>query len=203
MIIETESLNSREVYKLLHGSVVPRPIAWVSTVYKNGIRNLAPFSFFTAVSTDPPTVCFSVGPGTFEGREIKDTLANIIETNEFVINVVSVPLANQMFESSASFSPEVDEFEAVGVTPAKCKFVGAPRVQESLINMECKLDRIIEVGINRLVLGRIVCYHINEEIYLGNYKVDIQKLQPIGRLAGNYALVNDFFELPNKNFLNQ
>ncbi|MBD1382316.1 flavin reductase family protein [Metabacillus arenae] len=196
MIFEQHELNKKEVYKLLSGSVVPRPIAWVSTVDKQGTQNLAPFSFFTVASWNPPTLCFSVGPGASETRTtLKDTLVNIIETGEFVINIVSFPLANQMHESSMNFLPKVDEFDAVGVTPADSNIVRAPRVLESPINMECKLDRIIEVGTNHLVLGRLVCYHIKDDVYIENYKVNTEKLQPIGRLGGNYALINDFFEL--------
>jgi flavin reductase (DIM6/NTAB) family NADH-FMN oxidoreductase RutF len=199
LIFDQTELQTKDVYKLLSGSIVPRPIAWVSTVNKAGIRNLAPFSFFTVASWNPPTLCFSIGPGANENRStLKDTLVNIMETGEFVVNIVSLPLANQMHESGAHFPPEVDEFEVVGVTHADSKFISVPRVLEALINMECKLDRIIEIGSNHLVLGRLICYHIKDEIYLGNFKVNTQKLQPIGRLSGNYAFINEFLELPNK-----
>lgn len=197
MIFELADLTTKDVYKLLSGSVVPRPIAWVSTVSREGVRNLAPFSFFTVASWNPPTLCFSVGPGVNESRAgQKDTLVNIRETGQFVVNVVTYPLAEQMHRSSANYAPEVDEFEAVGVTPLESKRVSAPRVREAPIQMECELDRIIEVGANHLILGRLVCYHIEDDYYLGNYKVNTEKLQPVGRLAGNYAKTETFFELP-------
>jgi len=197
LIIELDDLTIRDVYKLLSGSVVPRPIAWVSTVSRDGIRNLAPFSFFTVASWNPPTLCFSIGPGVNETRAgPKDTLVNIQETRQFVVNVVTYPLAEQMQRSSANFAPEVDEFEVAGVTPVAGRRVAAPRVLEAPIQMECELDRIVEVGANHLVLGRLVCYHIRDDCYLGDCKVDIKKLQPVGRLAGNYVKIDTFFELP-------
>lgn len=196
MIIDPTAITPLSVYKLLSGAVVPRPIAWVSTVSRDGIFNLAPFSFFTVASRNPPTLCLSIGPGIGErlGTE-KDTLVNIRETGEFVVNIISEPLAKQMHQSSANYPPEVDEFADVGVTATESQIVSVPRVLEAPINMECKLDRIIEVGTDRLILGRVVCYHIKDEIYMGNYKVDLEKLRPVGRLAGNYAFIKDFFEL--------
>ena len=197
MIFELADLTTKDVYKLLSGSVVPRPIAWVSTVSREGVRNLAPFSFFTVAAWSPPTLVFSIGPGVSENRSgKKDTLVNIMETGQFVVNVVTYPLAEQMHRTSAEYAPDVDEFEAVGVTAVEGKCVSVPRVLEAPIQMECELDRIVEVGANHLVLGRLVCYHIDDEYYLGNYKVDTEKLQPIGRLAGNYTKSETFFDLP-------
>lgn len=176
---------------------MPRPIAWVSTVSREGVRNLAPFSFFTVASWDPPTLCFSIGPGAGGNRAgPKDTLVNIRETRQFVVNVVTYPLAEKMHRSSANVAPEVDEFEAVGVTPAEGRRVAAPRVLEAPIQMECELDRIVEVGANHLILGRLVCYHIQDDYYLGDGKVDIARLRPVGRLAGNYAIAETFFAFP-------
>jgi flavin reductase (DIM6/NTAB) family NADH-FMN oxidoreductase RutF len=199
MIFDPAALQKNEVYKLLSGAVIPRPIAWVSTVSKQGIRNLAPFSFFTVASWDPPTLCFCMGAGANEDPDkLKDTLSNIMETGEFVVNMVTLELANQMHKSGGNFPPEVDEFAETGLTPVESQVVSAPSVLEAPIHMECKLDRVIELGVTHMVLGRLVCYHIQDEYYLGNYKVDNQKLQPVGRMAGNYALVENFFELPNE-----
>ena len=159
MIIDPLKLDSQSSYKLLIGSVVPRPIAWTSTVSEEGVRNLAPFSFFTVASRQPPMLCISVGPPPeTEGgdRPAKDTLSNIEETGEFVVNIVSLSLSNTMFESSKNHPPEADEFEKAGLTPAPCEVVGAPRVEEAGVSMECLLDRVLPLGTDHLVIGRMV-----------------------------------------------
>jgi flavin reductase (DIM6/NTAB) family NADH-FMN oxidoreductase RutF len=200
LIIEPTNLSAKEIYKFLIGAIVPRPIAWVSTISKQGTRNLAPFSFFTAASTRPPMLCISVGPGE-EEREgtLKDTMANIQDTEEFVVNVVTLPLANKMHKSSGNFQPEVDEFREVGVTPIDCISIKPPRVKESPINMECKLEKIVPLGHDTLIIGRIVHFHIDDHLYL-NGKIDLKGLQPVGRLAGNYSLIDKLFDLPNSDF---
>jgi flavin reductase (DIM6/NTAB) family NADH-FMN oxidoreductase RutF len=129
LIIDPEKLDPQSRYKLLIGSVVPRPIAWTSTVSREG--NLAPFSFFTVASRNPPMLCISVGPRVARPPDTKDTLTNIEETGEFVINIVSLPLSNTMHESSRNHPPEADEFEKAGLTPAPCEVVAAPRVEEA------------------------------------------------------------------------
>lgn len=195
MIIDPSKLDPKSVYKLLIGSVVPRPIAWISTVSREGIRNLAPFSFFTVASRQPPMLCVSVEPRPDEGSA-KDTLGNIEETGEFVINIVSLPLSNAMYESSKSHPPEVDEFEAAGLTPAPCEVVEAPRVGEAGVNMECLLDRMLTLGTDHLVIGRMVRFHVRDELYQQNSRIDVANLKPLGRLAGNYTKVETVFELP-------
>lgn len=190
-------LGEKEVYKLLAGSVVPRPIAWVSTISEGGELNLAPFSFFTVASRNPPMLCLSIGPGVGdrEGTE-KDTLVNIRSQREFVINVVPAPLGNQMQKSAENLPSDTNEFEAAGLTPADSHLVSPKRVKEAPIHMECKLEQIIQLGSDHLIIGRMVHYHIEDEYYLGNYKVNLQKLKPLGRLAGNYSESKEFFKLP-------
>ena len=198
MIIDPSELDPQSSYKLLIGSVVPRPIAWTSTVSQEGVRNLAPFSFFTVASRQPPTLCISVGPPpeTDGGeRATKDTLSNIEETEEFVINIVSLALSNTMHESSKNHPPEADEFEKAGLTPAPCEVVSAPRVEEAGVSMECLLDRVIPLGSDHLVIGRMVRFHVRDELYEDG-RVNVEKLQPLGRLAGNYTKVETIFELP-------
>jgi flavin reductase (DIM6/NTAB) family NADH-FMN oxidoreductase RutF len=196
MIIDPSTLTKRETYKLLIGTVVPRPIAWVSTVNANGVRNVAPFSFYNVVCTEPAMLAFSVGPNKAErGGTEKDTLANIRETKQFVINLVTMPIANAMHESSYPFSPGEDEFEKTGLTPIASTKVISPRIKESPIQMECELEQIIPLGKDHLVIGRLVCYHIEDQYYLDG-KVDVEKLQVVGRLAGNYHLVDNIFDLP-------
>ena len=197
MELNPSELKTKDVYKLLTGSVVPRPIAWVSTLSEDGGRNLAPFSFFTVASTKPTILAISIGPGTGErqGTE-KDTLANIRSQKEFVINVVSSSLGNEMQKSAENVPAEVDEFEHAGLTPVDSMTVQPKRVKEASIHMECKLHQIIPLGSNALVLGEMTHYHINDDMYLGNYKVDLEKLSPLGRLAGNYSESKEFFKLP-------
>ena len=195
MIIDPSKLDPKSVYKLLIGSVVPRPIAWISTISREGIRNLAPFSFFTVASRQPPMLCVSVEPRPDEGSA-KDTLGNIEETGEFVINIVSLPLSNAMYESSKGHPPEVDEFEAAGLTPVPCEVVEAPRVGEAGVNMECLLDRVLTLGTDHLIIGRMVRFHVRDELYQQNSRIDVASLKPLGRLAGNYTKVETIFELP-------
>ncbi|WP_404331996.1 flavin reductase family protein [Mesobacillus maritimus] len=190
-------LSEKEVYKLLSGSVVPRPIAWVSTISESGALNLAPFSFFTVASRNPPMLCISVGPGVGEreGTE-KDTLVNIRSQKEFVINVVTVELGDPMQKSSENLPAEINEFQAAGLTPIDSHIVSAKRVKEAPIQMECKLEQIIQLGTDHLIIGRMVHYHIQNEYYLGNYKINLEKLDPLGRLAGSFSEMKGLFQLP-------
>lgn len=198
MIIDPDTLDPKSGYKLLIGSVVPRPIAWTSTMSAGGVLNLAPFSFFTVASRNPPMLCISIGPRTDDEPGSKDTLANIEETGEFVINIVSVPLSNAMHESSGSHPPEADEFEKAGLTPAPCEVVGVPRVGEAGVSMECVLDRVLALGSDHLVLGRMVRFHVRDELYTQNGRIDVAKLQPLGRLAGDYTKIETIFALPTE-----
>ncbi len=199
MVIDPSELDPQSVYKLLIGSVVPRPIAWTSTVSREGIRNLAPFSFFTVASRNPPMLCISLGPRSSDDASSKDTLSNVEQTGEFVINIVSLSLSNNMYESSKSHPPEADEFEKAGLTPAPCEVVRAPRVGEAGVSMECLLDRVIPLGSDHLVIGRMVRFHVRDELYR-NGRIDISALDPLGRLAGNYTKVETIFELPSEDF---
>lgn len=188
LTFNTSDLSEQEMYKLLIGSVVPRPIAWVSSKSKDGVLNLAPFSFFTVASRNPPTLLTSIGPGVNEreGR-IKDTLTNIREVGEYVINMVSEPLGEAMQRSSASVEPEKNEFELAGVTPQTCGLVDVPAVLEAPISFELKLDRIIPVGVDHLVLGKVVRVQIDAAAYAGNYKIAIDEWKPLASLAGDFA----------------
>lgn len=197
MIIDPSELDSVSVYKLLAGSVLPRPIAWVSTRSKDGILNLAPFSFFTVASRQPPMLAISIGPRTDGEEYAKDTLTNIRETKEFVINIVSVELANAMFETAVNHPPEVDEFIRAKVTASDCEIVKAPRVAEAKIAMECRLEQILELGSDYLVIGEMLRYHVEDDL-ISNGRIDIKKLDPLGRLAGNFTKIDTLFDLPLK-----
>ena len=195
MIIDPSELETHSVYKLLIGAVVPRPIAWVSSRSHDGIFNLAPYSFFNVVSREPPMLAFSVGPRTGGEDYAKDTLTNIRESQEFVINIVSMDLANAMQETAINYPPEVDEFEQAGVTPAPCVVVDTPRVAEAKISMECTLETVLELGTDHLVIGLMQRYHVEDAI-ISNGRIDTRGLDPLGRLAGNFTKVETLFDLP-------
>ncbi|MBI1805703.1 MAG: flavin reductase family protein [Ignavibacteria bacterium] len=179
------------------GSIVPRPIAFVSTVSRDGIRNLAPFSFFNGVCSNPPIVLFSTVIRKDGGH--KDTLNNVEATKEFVINIVSEDFGEEMNICSFDFPPDVDEFKESGLTPIPSDLVKAPRVQESRIQMECKLVQIIHFGQGpgggSTVFGEVVRFHIQDQL-LDNFKIDPDKLQAIGRMGGpTYTRTMDRFDL--------
>lgn len=199
MIVDPSSMPWRDAYKLMIGSIVPRPIAWVSTVSKEGVRNLAPFSFFTVVAADPMTICFSPMRRGSDGGK-KDTLVNIEETGEFVVNIVSEPLAERMNLTSTEYPASVDEFTEAGLTPVPSAVVSPPRVGESLVAYECKLLQVVHVGEARpgagaLVLGTVQrLYVADEAVEEGRIKLDV--LSPIGRMAGNdYIRCTDRFTI--------
>jgi flavin reductase (DIM6/NTAB) family NADH-FMN oxidoreductase RutF len=196
--INPATLERSQVYKLLTGSIVPRAIAWVSSVSADGTRNLAPFSYFTAVSANPPMVIFCPGTRGTDGGE-KDTYHNVKATGEFVINVVNAANADAMNITATELPATVDEFERAGLTPIPSKCVNVPRVKESPIHFECKLHQIVDAGDGHVVIGEVVYMHFDEAIYKeGNY-IDVEALQPIARLAGpQYAHLHHFFEMKRR-----
>lgn len=191
MIIDPRDTSYQDCYKLMAGSIVPRPIALVSTVSGTGVRNLAPFSYFTAVASKPPTLCFCPGR-RHPGGERKDTLSNVEETGEFVVNAVTIAMAERVNLTAADYPPDVDEFDASGLTPIPSERVAPFRVKESPIHLECRVDRVVEIGEpaaggGALVIGEIVLFHVSDEI-LTNGRIDIGKLDPLARLSGgDYA----------------
>jgi flavin reductase (DIM6/NTAB) family NADH-FMN oxidoreductase RutF len=192
--IDPRTLSSTAVYKLLISSVVPRPIAWVSSVDADGVANLAPFSYFMAITDEPPTIAFSCSP---RAGNRKDTLRNVEATGEFVVNVVDDDRAEQMNLSSGDYPPELDEFALTRLTPAPSVVVKAPRVAEAPISMECTVVRILPVGRAHLTLGEIVQWHVRDDVYdAATGRLDMHRLRPVGRLTGNlYSHIHDIFEM--------
>jgi len=199
MEIAPDSFPRASLYKILIGSVVPRPIGWISTVNASGQPNLAPFSFFNVVCAKPPTVLFCPMIRSTDGNQ-KDTLNNVKATGEFVVNIVTEELASQMVETSVEIAANVNEFELAKLKTASSTVVKPPRVAESPIHFECKLTQIVEIGNNpgggSVVIGEIVHLHVDERVLFGGDKIDLAALRPIGRLAGSaYVRVTDLFEM--------
>lgn len=180
--IDPETLQGREGYFLMTSLVVPRPIAWVSTVSGDGVRNVAPHSYFNVISTRPPIVHF-----TSTGE--KDTLRNVKATGEFVVNLVNETFGEKMNLTAADFPPEEDEFTWAGLEAADSSEVAPPRVAGAPAAFECRLDDIVSKGNGNMVFGEVVAIHVDEAI-MKEGRVDPELYAPIGRLGGsNYARV--------------
>lgn len=203
MELDPNAIGEAAAYKLLIGCVVPRPIAWVSTIDLAGIRNLAPFSFFMGVCGDPPTIAFSSGPR--EGGR-KDTVRNVEAIGEFVVNVVDDAHAEAMNASSGEYPPEVDEFTVAGLQGSPGVRVKAPRVATAPISLECRVAQIVRVGHrpHSVVFGEVVYMHVRDDLYDARTgRIDVAVLRPVGRLAGHmYSHTHDVFEMkrPNPNY---
>jgi flavin reductase (DIM6/NTAB) family NADH-FMN oxidoreductase RutF len=190
-----DQMDPRQAYRLLTSVVVPRPIAWVSTIGANGTLNLAPFSFFNAVGGEPPTVMFSVG---LRRGETKDTLRNAQETGEFVLNLVDETLAAQMNTTSGEWAYEVNEFDIAGLTTLPSLDVRPPRVAGAKVAMEARVTQIVPVNGtgNTLVLGRILRYHVQEDLLRSDGTVDALMLKPVARLSRDeYATIGRVFSM--------
>jgi flavin reductase (DIM6/NTAB) family NADH-FMN oxidoreductase RutF len=195
MIIDPTTVAPQINYRILVGAVVPRPIAFVSTISPEGVRNLAPFSFFNVVCGDPPVVCFS----PIWRNPPKDTIVNIRATGEFVVNIVSEDFADRMNICSGEYPSSVDEFSLSGLTPVESVVVRPPRVKESHVNMECRLMQIVDVSARpmggSLVIGEVVRFHVDDAV-IEDFRIDADKLGAVGRMSGSdYARTRDRFSL--------
>lgn len=200
MEISPENYPWNSIYKIMIGSILPRPIGWISTIDPTGRPNLAPFSFFNAVCGNPPHVLFCPMIRGTDLRQ-KDTLANVRATGEFVVNIVTEELAEAMNITSAEFPVEVDEFEAAGLEKSPSVKVRPPRVAASPIHYECQVVQIVDLGSQpgggSVVIGRVVHLHVDERVLINRDKIDLSALKPIGRLAGSaYCRVREVFEMP-------
>jgi flavin reductase (DIM6/NTAB) family NADH-FMN oxidoreductase RutF len=199
MNIRPEQLPHRDFYRFLISAVVPRPIAWVSTL-NHGQLNLAPFSFFNVVSAKPPLLGFSPSLRLVDGQSApKDTLRNIRETGEFVVNMVAFAAAEAMNLTSGEYDSSVDEFALAKLNTRPSQVVRPPQVAESPISFECKLERIIDFGTEppsgSLVIGEIVCIHMEEEV-VKEGQLDPNALDLIGRMGGmQYTRTTERFEM--------
>jgi flavin reductase (DIM6/NTAB) family NADH-FMN oxidoreductase RutF len=194
--IDPATTDARAVYRLLIGSVVPRPIGWASTVSAGGVANLAPFSFFTVVCVAPPMISLTIMPKA-DGSE-KHTLKNVRATGEFCFNVVTRAVWKEMVDSANGFPDDDSEFSETGLTPIAAVRVRAPRVQEAPIHFECKLNQVLELGPKRqaLVIGEVIYIHVDPAVMTDGY-IDMRKLDPVGRLNGFfYTTLGEIMERP-------
>jgi flavin reductase (DIM6/NTAB) family NADH-FMN oxidoreductase RutF len=195
--IDPANNTERENYKFLIGSIIPRPIAFVTTVSQDGVFNGAPFSYFNIVSSNPPMISLSIQ--RIEGRQ-KDTARNIIESKEFVVHIVDDENVEKVNMTAASLPPDQSEIELANLTPVDSVKVSVPGVKEAKIRMECSLEHSLELGgLDSpgcdLIIGKVVQFHIASDIY-ENGRIDPRGLAAVSRLAGtNYAKIGGIFSL--------
>jgi flavin reductase (DIM6/NTAB) family NADH-FMN oxidoreductase RutF len=197
MKIDPVGLDARGIHELMVGCIVPRPIAFVSTIGEDGVYNAAPFSFFTLMSMHPTVVGFAIGRR--RGGSKKDTLVNIEYSKDYVINVVSEAIAPPMNQASGDYPSDVDEFRETGLTPVASDLVKPPRVAESPIQLECRLMQIMEFGasprLHNFVVGEVLVVHVQDDLIVdGVIKSD--RLKAVGRLGEDfYCRTGDLFEM--------
>lgn len=186
MDIETGTLSAEAAYKLLTGSIVPRPIAWVTTLSENGLPNVAPFSAFTFVSNKPPLIGVSIGRKL---GKLKDTARNILRTSEFVVNIATEALIEQLHQSADEYPADVSETEELSIEVSDSLIVAPPRIASAPINLECRLVQTFEFGDldSCFFVGRVELFRVRDDL-LKDGKIDAAMLRPIARLGGpNYA----------------
>ena len=198
MIFNVDKLSPKARYKLTIGAILPRPIAWVSTMDEAGNLNAAPFSYFTAVCSDPMTLLFCTGFSPAKGGP-KDTRRNIEAVGEFVINLVSEEVAEAMNQTAVVLPHGHSEFEFAGITPQASETIQVPRIAEAPIAYECKLQQIVVVsdrpGGGSTIFGEVQCIHVRDDIYQDG-AIMLEKFKPVGRLGGlGYARITDTFEM--------
>lgn len=190
-------LSDVQNYKLLSGSIIPRPIAFVTSQNNNGVLNAAPFSFFNIVNNAPPMISISAQRA---GGKRKDTALNIEEVGEFVVHITDEYNVENVNITAAQLKPEENELDHTKFTLVDSENIRVPGIKEAKIRLECKLERIVEIDSKDdgadLIIGEVVKYHIDEHIYFGDSKIDALKLEPVARLAGNdYAKLGDTFTI--------
>ena len=194
-----EQMEAHAPYHLLTSIAAPRPIAWVSTVNAMSVPNLAPFSFYNAVAGFPPTIMFSVSYRAQREPRIKDTLRNVEEVGEFVSHVVDEELADAMILTSADLPPGINEFEIAKLEAVPSIDVRPPRIAAAPVAMECQVTQIVPVegATNVMVLGRVLRFHVRDDLLRSNGLVDTVKMKPVTRLGGpvEYTKIGELFYL--------
>jgi flavin reductase (DIM6/NTAB) family NADH-FMN oxidoreductase RutF len=192
MEFDVANLSIQDTYLRMVQLITPRPIAWVSTLSVDGVPNLAPFSFFSGIGANPPTICFA--PANDAAGNPKDTLENVRRTGQFVVNIVTEPVAEAMHRSAETVAPDVDEFDMVGLESAPCVKVKPARVKTAVAAMECTLHTALQLGTGpggaNLVIGNVVYFHVDDDL------VDQKVIHTIGRVGRrDYTKVTDTFRL--------
>lgn len=199
MQFNPNEIESSAVYKLLTGSIIPRPIGWISTIDNNGINNLAPFSYFNIVGEKH--IMFSTAKNNGNN---KDTLNNILQNNEFVLNMVTEDVVEAMNMTSTELPADEDEFTFANLTPIDSNLIQPKRVKESKISFECKMIHNYTMPHNEnigatMIVGEIVMMHFDESILLDNYKINLENYKPVARLAGsNYSKIGEIFSIKRR-----
>jgi flavin reductase (DIM6/NTAB) family NADH-FMN oxidoreductase RutF len=194
MFLDAGDLSPEATYRLMSGIVVPRPIAWITTVSEDGVVNLAPFSCFTFVSNKPPMLGVNIGR---KAGQRKDTGANIHAMGEFVVNIGDASQMVAIHESSAEHAPDVSETELLGLGTLPCRTVRVPRLADAPVSMECKLERVSAVGQTgaEFIVGEVTAFHLRDGL-LHDGKVDTRALNPVCRIGGpNYATLGEIVTL--------
>ncbi|TYR79384.1 flavin reductase family protein [Priestia megaterium] len=196
--IDPSKQSTKENYHLLTSTVIPRPIAFVTTQSEEGIVNAAPFSFFNIVASEPPLIAISVGRQ--DGEVVKDTGRNIHASKQFVVHVVDDSFIEQVNQSAASYPSNVSEVEETGLTLVESERIQVPGIAEANIRFECELHQVVPLGkedrySSDLFIGEVVMFHVNEKVY-ENERVSAEKINPISRLGGaNYSRLGTLFSL--------
>ena len=198
MTLDFETLPPRDAYTWMINMIMPRPIAWVSTISAEGKTNLAPFSFFQGVCAKPPTVIFC-GSHDRTGKQ-KDSVVNVRQVPEFVVNIVPYALAEKMNLTAAPLPHGESEFEKFDIATAPSLKVKPPRVADTPVAFECRLDRIVDLGDgpsgSSVVFGRIVSAHVSDAMLGADGQIDPRKLDPIGRMGGDfYTRTSELFSI--------
>ena len=198
MQFNPDDLERSAIYKLLTGSIIPRPIGWISSISEDGINNLAPFSYFNMLGDDPPHVMFSTRR---DNDKNKDTLNNVLATKQFVVNMVTEDVVEQMNTTSQNIPADESEFDLANLTPIPSIKVKPMRVKESKIHFECELVHHYfleghQQGGACVVIGRIVMMHFDDQVLLEDYKINLETYKPVSRLAGsNYSKIGEMFSI--------
>jgi flavin reductase (DIM6/NTAB) family NADH-FMN oxidoreductase RutF len=198
MTFDPNELEASAIYKLLTGTIIPRPIGWISSISEDGINNLAPFSYFNMLGDDPPHVMFSTRR---DNNKNKDTLNNVLTTKQFVVNMVTEDIVEQMNTTSQAVESDVDEFELANLTPIASKLVKPMRVKESPIHFECELVHHYFLEDHKqggacVLIGRIIMMHYDESMLLDNFKINLENYKPVSRLAGStYSKIGEMFSI--------
>ena len=195
--IDPSKNTERENYKFLIGSIIPRPIAFVTSMSNEGVLNGAPFSYFNIVSANPPMISLAIQRS---GGKLKDTARNIIGSKEFVVHIVDEQNVELINKTAASLPPDQSEIDLAQLTPVKSDKISTPGVKEAKVRMECTLEQALELGGADspgcdLIIGRIVQFHIDSNLYQSG-RIDPKGLAAVSRLAGNnYAKIGEIFEI--------